>query len=46
MTINGAITTGSHIKGQCDVTAAPAQIGDIRLSATALVTLFGNSLSD
>ena len=45
-TVNGTVAVGAHIKGQCNVSATPAQIADIRLSGTAIVELFANSLSD
>lgn len=46
ITINGVVGKGAHIMGQCRVTAAPAQIADIRLSGTAVIELETNSLSD
>lgn len=45
-TLNGIIDKGAHIKGQCNVSAAPVQINDIRLHNTAVIELSANSLSD
>jgi hypothetical protein len=45
-TMNGTLSTNSHVTGQCNVTAAPAQIADIRISGTAVIELGSNSLSD
>ena len=45
-TLNGTVATGAHIKAQCNVSAAPGQINDIRLHGTALIELSSNSPSD
>ena len=45
-TLNGTLAVGAHIKGQCDVSAAPAQIADIRLHGTALLEVSADSISD
>jgi len=45
-TLNGTLAAGAHVKGQCNVSAAPGQIADIRLSGTALLQISANSLSD
>ena len=45
-TYNGTIAAGAHLKGQCNVSATPAQIADIRLSGTGIIQLSANSLSN
>lgn len=45
-TINGTVAVGAHIMGQCNVSAVPAQIANIRLKGTATLELAANSLSD
>lgn len=44
--INGTVAAGAHIKGQCNVTAVPAQIANIRLHGMAVIELGADSLSD
>lgn len=46
VTINGTVADGAHIKGQCNVAAAPAQIADIRLSGVAVIQILTNSITD
>jgi hypothetical protein len=45
-TLNGTVAVGARIKGKCNVSAAPAQIADIRLLGSALFELSANSWSD
>lgn len=45
-TYNGTPTVMAHVMGQCNVSAAPAQIGDIWLFSRAVIEVFSNSLSD
>lgn len=45
-TINGTIQVGSLIKLRCRVANVPTEVTDIRIHATAVITVLGDSFSD
>jgi hypothetical protein len=45
-TLNGTVAAGAQIKGQCNISSAPAQMSDIRLHGTAVIQVLASSFSD